>query len=1501
MILLWAQGGALVPPPDNVRGQTYEKYVSSLAPVHWYTLDESSGSVAYDIGSLASDGAYTGTDSRSYSAVRYVGTAKRCREVDGVSGDSMRAPSFGFGVNPAGRTSGYSVGFWIAAKTPVNSSDANILTIENSNAGFGFSVHCNDGRVYFRKFEQNGVVHEIEVAADYYPTYSSLESLDYGDFAFYVFTVDEGGVLRAYVDGREVSAPVSTMSEGIRAPFDLQTALLVGGGYRDRNGLLPCALDELVFFERALTRQEITNINMLAVYGNSSSAGYPSLLGLSGLSGYALTDLEFSELSDGQDITGYVTAFEVRSGLKEMLSEGTMTIKESVQGAALNVSPNDMIVVQERYTSHDGAYDSGWLDVGSWLTSGPPIKGQSSTGELASQIGLKSAAKLMTLSPFVGKLQPDVIVLNKVPMTRVRLSPSDAYEFQIPIPNSSGRYYDHWQASPTPTLYVSKFRNKRKEVGDDDEFSDSEMPSRMVVKNEGNSMQILPGKGMIRIDRDFYERPITNGLGNPDPDGGVLISLQRFCSYSDLVQVTVRSLYTRGGRWMVELDGMTPIYQSIGDVESAGMDDAVFSDSASIGDWGHSSSHENDPSSSIASYYFRCLDADQTVSYTSPAETDRVGFYAPKTPDGGIVAVSVNGDDDGAVLFPTVAELKALDAVAYGHLTLDDNLRVVDLYAEEQASDILFLAADGLPPKNMGHSLTLRVTGEKHAFSSAAYGQIAAFARGAGDPKALPRPVGQTLIMRSGDATAKRFKLLPESSIRSGGDGVVSASFSNAAEMSSVESGIEWTGGDSYDGATFHPGFACNGAPVFAARSDNLPAYSKLMQEGERTTALHVAAANVDAGASDAPVQNITIKISRTSYCQAGVPNAASMGMPNTDSPFADWGYSVRPYRVSLTLDGEVLTPNKKDGGNSGAQGLFLPSFEHVSYSYTPEQWGLPSGFPVKDLDRLGVVIVAEALKNNVVVFVENVSMQATVSGAAPTTSAFVVFDELGNICNPVRNGLAVGDSAQLGDCGAIEDALALLGRQNDLQVVDSSKPFYFNIDKAPTTLQSVIVPQVYSRSQRALPLQVASDVMQSAPGNYNLLAQEDGSLKVKNIVQQREGTAVLATDSAMAASDEAVYTRVVQVGDGGESVNLTSSESCAIRAAKLDNWATTESTPSGTGSASNHGKAYAGTDTDYAEMNGRLLGLLDLSNRTPILEGNGWDEIDSLGVLWATRDKGSTLAAMEDQPLFIIDVGRSVEGLEYRIAEIQTAHADTYKWGPGITQAVQFFYMTEADYTAVFGGPPPAEPSQDAANKAFSYFPPGESDMWRPLTDRVNMPHGLTTVSSDKFVDSEPVKARFIMCKCLQANYFDGDGEDEEERSRISITEVKVFSSTEIVASATLGVSELFGSRNYQDIVSRLRHRTYIPDPSPVVNTAETGYSAALVTLNELYQDFKAFPVETPQRVAPGDTIWYLDLRQDRRRGLVESVSVDIMTGVRVATIINTLPSPDEEMYAAT
>lgn len=1501
MIFLWAQGGVLVPPPDDVRGQTYEKYVSSLSPTHWYTLDESSGAVAYDIGSLVSDGAYTGTDSSEDSAVRYDGTAKRCRIVDGVSGDSIRAASFGFGAAPAARTSGYTVAFWIAAKTPVNSSDANILVIENSHNGYGFSVHVNDGRVYFRKMEQNGTVHEMEIAASYYPTYSSIDSLDYGDFAFYVFTVDENGVMRGYVDGMEAVAPVSTMSEGIRTPFDSQTALLVGGAYRDRNGLLPCALDELLFFERALSRQEIANINMLAVYGSSSSAGYPALLGLSGLSGYALTDRSFAELSDEVDISGYVTAFEVKSGLKETLAEGTMTVKESVQGQSISIAPNDVITAQERYVSHDGSYDSGWLDIGSWLTSGPPIQGQGATGELASQIGIKSLAKLLTLNPFVGRLQPDVIKLFKVPMTRVRLSPSNAYEFQIPIPNSFERYYDHWQASPTPTIYVSKFRNKKKEVGDDDEFSDSEMPERMVVKSAENSMQILPGKGMVRIDKDFYERPIIGGLGDPDPDGGVSITLQRFCSYTDIVQVSIRAMYTRGGRWMVELDGLLPLYLSIGDVASVGMDDAVFSASTSTGDWGHSSSHENDPGSALASFYYRCDDAGQTVYYQTPEESDRVGFYAPKTPDGGIVSVKVNGDEDGAILFPTVAELKALDATAYGHLTLDDNLRVVDLYASDAVSDILFLAADGMPPKSVGHSIELSVTGESNAFSSGSYGQIAAFARGAADPKALPRPVGETLIVRSGDALAKRFKLLPESSVRTGGDGIITALFSTTRDLSSLGGDVDWTGGDSYEGATYHPGFSCNGAPIYAVRSDNLPAYTKLMQQGEVSTAIHASTPSVDVGASDAPVQKITVFVSRTSYCEDGVPNASSMGLPNTDSPFANWGYLAKTARISLTLDGTVLTPNKKDAGNPNAAGLFLPTFETATYAFTPEEWGLPSGFPVKDLDRLGVAITVEALKDNVVAFIEKISIQAAVAGSAPTTSAFVVFDELGNICNPVLLGLAVGDQAQLGDCGAIEDAIAMLGRQNDLQVADSSQPLYLKVDKAPTSLQSVLVPQVYSRNQRAMPLQVISDVMQSAPGNYNLLVESDGSLRVKNVVQERSGDLITATDSAMSASDENVYTRVVQTGDGGESVNLTSSDICAIRACKLTNWATTEATPSGTGSASNHGKSYAGTDSDYAEMNQRLLGLLDLSNRTPILEGNGWDEIDSLGVLWATRDKGSTLVAMEDEPLFIIDLGRSVDGLEYRISELQTAHADTYKWGPGVEQAVQFFYLTEADYTALYGGPPPAEPSQDAANKSFSYFPPGESDMWKPLTDRVNMPHGLTTVGSDKFVDSEPVRARFLMCKCLQANYFDGDGEDEEERSRISITEIKVFSSTEIVSSATLGVTELFGSQNYRDLVSRLRHRTYLPEPSPVVGTADEGYSAALVILNELYQDFKAFPVETPDRIIPGDTIRYKDLRMQEREGLVESVAVDVLTGIRVATVINTLPSPDEDLYAAT
>ena len=1523
---------ATASPPAPVKQQWFEDYVASLNPLHWYRLNEAPGiTKAVDHGSLGWLGTYRGTMSTDVleGAVLGPGT-ERSRWFNNRSGD-MAAP----GRWPARSQAGFSVSFWILQGDDYNAASAELMGYMAAEMhGIGFTVRVLNNEITFRR-HVNGMtgsptVYSITVESKHLPNFSNFSSISAGDFALYTFTVDEAGVMRAFVNAQEVAAPVNSGVAGHIFPpnLDFNDLFTIGTiyGHPPQN----IAIDEVAVFGEALKRSQISALYLLGKYGKGFSGINTQALG--GFTGYPVTQNTRPAFTASEDISDYVLSVSVEEDMDTVIDTSTMIVaKNHFDPSSPIILPNDYILVEELVG--DGiTMPETWEDVGHFLVEGEPSRAHGAAGSAKAQVNLRSLTKLLQMqNPLNKEISADKIKFKLEKLERTGATPDGAWEIKLPRKGSKELYLDKWVPAPSPSVYCSAFRNKKKEPGKDDEYSTSDMPPKILVKGAQNAFIVLPGRGIIQVDPDFYDAPIGYGLGDPDPETGLHITGERFCSYEDVTPATVAGVYAKSGRWMLALSGILPIYNPIGDVEavhgSDSSDDLEFSDSASAGDWGHSSARISD----VFAYenFYRTVDtADQTVEYTSGPSVDRIGFLARTGPDQGILEVVIDGAADFIEkTIPTVAELKASDPDEYGHLTLDDTARIVSLYSSTLDSNVQIMAAMSLVPST--HKILLKCTGEKQASSSGTAVNFTGFVSGDGDPTPVGRDLGRSMFVDSGSAKGKKFQLFKPyelledvqpagtpayASTAAQEDWSAYASFSTAT--------IGWTG-DLVGDVLYFPDLG-NGAPSSAAGTANTQAaYSVPLDDAEITYPLHLTdfsyASELSEDTQNAAVAKITVVIRRS----AAALRTAETNMFDS-YPWSKWGDTgyVKEKWIGLSLDGAPLQTNK------AAENTLVPPYqvwprltnfwarnetsdfqnsyflEEATYSYTPEQWGLQKDFTMSDLTRLGVVIQAEGNKNassgstagGTVAVVESVKILCEMAHASGNITEFVVLNQWGRPCCLSEEGLAVGDSVRVGDCGAVEDVVADLLRDAGFQAEDSAAPFYFNIESMPSELKAITVPRRFSVLDGITPDEAVAETLQAALPNFFLKTESTGITTLKPYMQKEIPDYVLPASSlkdvAQDTTDLGVYTSALVQGCGGYSINAAAGYRAAIRAMKFTHWATDGSTPSGTGESSLDGLSYDLTEANMTAMNQRLAAMIDTANDTPHFTSGGWTKAQSVGVLWARRGSSLNRFSMEDEDLFVIDIGRTFAGLPHRISQLQFSFIPTYPWDEGTYPAVQFFYLTEEDYQTVFGTLPPDEPDQGEANKVDSYMPSSKISLWRAMTDRVPIQKGLNTVEASSFIDGDEVPARFIMCRLLQAHYFDGKGNSADQRSRFGFTEFGVYTSRKIRATATIGVNGDSATDDGRELMARLRRRLFIIGENPYIEDYETGAGQALVNMQELGRDFAPTAITTvDRRPKIGDTVSFVDGKGQTRTAMVRGVGVpQVEQGMRTLKLVNYL-----------
>jgi hypothetical protein len=1257
----------------------FSDFVTTLAPVHWYRLHETSGTTADDVGAQNVDGTYTGSTVTVTGPLEPSNGTSRGRALYGDAGLKMVSNSRLFPhITLGNQTNGFSISFYTAQGANFSRNNDVLFSwvSRSGSSSWGMFAYIKRGAITFEIWNQFGLAGSITVPSVHLPDVAGASSVTRNTWALYTFTLSPSGVLRAHVnDTLDVTAPVTCPgATGIRVGNDVFTLGHIGPVY-DTNP--EHFYSEVMMFDKTLTTDQVRELYYTGKFGKSYGR-YVIADGASStdIVGYEVSSDPVPSLVDPVDITEFCgETFNIERAIDQLVSTGSIDIVDNASNRIETVvKPNDVIVIERRTDTLERNDSSGWQTVATMLVEGTTTDSVDASGNTNKTMTLKSFGKVLGFDLGVSiDIEPDRFTLKKVPAELVTTAP-DAYEFQVPRPESPGEYFYNFAPTPTPRLRISNLRNLVKYGTDPVEnFAANDLPPEIVVKSAENSIQFAGNRGIIRIDRDYYEDTLWPGvgLGDPDPDGGLRVDADRYCTPEDELRTFIIGVGVISDQWAVQIDNP------------------------------------------------------------------------------------------------------------------------------------------------------------------------------------LKKRVGRTMFITSGScrqSVYKLFPLYPEQQVLSW------MSFETAGETGS---NVVW-------GDITNPGgsaFANDGEPDKVLTIDNLSAYTAEGVASGFTNYLTVTSPKDVPSLEYNVIRGVEVRVRRWAYVEQ---NAGQWR-------FTKWANNsgVNDNEIRLTMNGVAVGDNKAITSKTVSALDYSTSIvmEEVVYGGDNDLWGLASLAP-HELPSLGVRLRAAfgGAATNFRAGVESIEIRFYVEPIEGSEQWHIITDYNGSPINPEYDNLDIGTEVLVGNANRVERVLMLLGLIAGFQVQDSSRPLYLNIQDLPSEY-NIIVPPVRAEWQdRMSIMDLMTEIRQFALPNYLSLPTRTGGILFKEFIQADSPSKILEHVQEVAgdSSDLNIYTRTVTEGEGGDSVNL--GIDAAVRAVKLNNWAVEGSTNTGTGINSTEGFTYAPTDSNYATMNARLSQVFDNSQRTPILVSGGWNDVNSIGVLWAKSGKDCFPYAMEDETLFMADLGRNVaSGREFLIEAIEVTAWNTFGLEvETIPQQMSIDYMTEEDYAKVMGTLPPPTPDQTWADLADSYFPPADSWAWQPLIDqsRVNLNEQTTWESTD-FEPARSTKFRFVRVRIHQASYYDGKGVASDRGSRISISDMKFWTSRKIIATATLGSTPPYNLGSHKEAFGRLWLRTYIYEQNPIVENYDQALAFAEKNLVEQVQDFLPRSITTTDvEIEPGQTVQYRDFR---------------------------------------
>ena len=671
---------------------------------------------------------------------------------------------------------------------------------------------------------------------------------------------------------------------------------------------------------------------------------------------------------------------------------------------------------------------------------------------------------------------------------------------------------------------------------------------------------------------------------------------------------------------------------------------------------------------------------------------------------------------------------------------------------------------------------------------------------------------------------------------------------------------ITWAGASPPSG----PAWAGTGAASNALSTDNLAAYTSAATGSSLSHRLRFSGLNLGSIAGE-QIEGIQVKV----VCSGYTPiNQFNHSEGFYFAPLAsDTG--VNDHLVQFSQAGTLIGENRADTSRTTTVDQYrvdTPSYNEIIYGGPTDTWGLGLTVPATAVALMDLDIQVAFSRIGARALIEYVEVTVFTKRGS-STAWYQLFDASHLPVNPNYEGITLGTRVTVGNANRVEDMIRKLAWRSGFQDRDPSRPFYVRATPLPEELVALVPPLETTLDTATSYGEMLADAMQTAPANYVPISTPGGGLEFRIAVQSATPSLDIPAVSEISVeeSDTNIYTQVIARGEGGDSVNLASPGLCAMRAVKATNWATDGSTPTGSGIRSELGRSYGATDSDYTTMNNRLLQLIDGNQRTPQFTSGGWmgSGLDSMGVLWARSGGKTEPWSIQDEDLFIIDLGRDeATGLEYFVDALQFTVMDTYRpsstnQATTIPQQISVFYITELDYVGLTGDYPPATPDQSRANLADSYFPIAAVDAWKPLVDQYQCDFGQNTVESESFETVGATRARFLKIRVNQGHYFDGRGVRNDRALRIVFSDLKVFTSRRIVSVVTMGASEPFTLGSHRQLAGRIGLRPYILPSNPYLDSYDMAQQFAINQLTELTSDFGPVQVTTfAPHATVGDTV---------------------------------------------
>lgn len=529
--------GRAVPEPDEdwdtdaveleaLETTSLTDVIEAGEPTHWYKFGEADGaSTCVDSGTLAANGSYNGsagsndvpglpldtTDdvARTLSNADYMSVAGGLtfQKLDDSDPTNQTYESA-----VAGDVLPLTVGFWF--ETDASSSDRDgVLGNANSDSRRGFRVtHRN--RVL--TFELGSTGDENLVSRRV-----STPALTEGERHYIVFKTSGGGVLQCYTDGSLVAE--HRCADGIG--YEHTTSTFRVGRVTGANDMPAFTIDELEIYQRELTRAEIQERYQKGWLGKSAGTRVVDADGDE--TTFAQVREGVSQLTNETDITQYIEGVEgIAYATDQLIPSCNLLFLEPWSASDLRaqyLKANTYVKVQERILSNRGDLDTGWLDVGHFLVSGPVGETIDTENGRISKIQCQGLLKLAGFDFVNRRIEPDIVPAGRRALEKY-LATVDVIQYKCvrdgaetwPKDNPE-RYYNNWAAEPRVKLYVTDFQNLD-DPDDEDELDGVYEANEIVpLKNTTGAVQILYGDGMVRIDTDYYNAKFSaGGIGQPD-------------------------------------------------------------------------------------------------------------------------------------------------------------------------------------------------------------------------------------------------------------------------------------------------------------------------------------------------------------------------------------------------------------------------------------------------------------------------------------------------------------------------------------------------------------------------------------------------------------------------------------------------------------------------------------------------------------------------------------------------------------------------------------------------------------------------------------------------------------------------------------------------------------------------------------------------------------------------------------------------------------------------